>query len=193
MLHNNGLEAKNEDLKRNKILRPKQPINEFIQNSLDIVTMMSIDDKEQRLFCYPKDLITPSEKLDGWQWLQRNSRKSSIIEANSVFYTLSEKVTADLHVKAKELCGAKKSSFQDIVQFDHWKKLKTEVFQLHKHATHVTCSCPIGLSKRFCKHSVGLMIKLKMLNVPLELIEMPLTQRLKRGRPKKSKGGLYRD
>ena len=42
--HNNGLEGRNRDIKNNKVLRPRQPMGDFIKNAFDIVKIMSIDD-----------------------------------------------------------------------------------------------------------------------------------------------------
>ena len=57
--HNNGLESKNGDLKRTKIIRPKQKIGTFYNNCKSIVYQESkLNDKEWRLFCDPRDLIT---------------------------------------------------------------------------------------------------------------------------------------
>ena len=47
--HNNGLEAKNNDLKKTKILRPKQKIGTFYNNCKNIVYQESkLNDKEWR-------------------------------------------------------------------------------------------------------------------------------------------------
>ena len=72
--HNNGLEAKNLDLKRTKVLRPKQPLGDFFKNAEEIVYGMSIKDDE-RLFCDSKLLISRPEITAGWHWLQIHQKR----------------------------------------------------------------------------------------------------------------------
>ena len=149
------------------MLRQKQPFNDFFNNALDKGKMMSIDEREEWLVCDWKNLIAPSENHHGWHLPQRNSKKSSMTEANTYYYTLSEKISAELlSVKAIELCS-KNYIRCDILNFDDWKRQKTEFFRLQDNGTYITCSCSITLLQKFCKHSVGLMIKLKILNVPI--------------------------
>ena len=72
--HNNGLEAKNLDIKRTKVLRPKQPLGDFFKNAEDIVYGMSIKE-DGRLFCHQNELISKPEITAGWQWFQKNQEK----------------------------------------------------------------------------------------------------------------------
>ena len=44
--------------------------------------------------------------------------------------------------------------------------------------------------KKFCKHVVGLMRKEKIIDVLENIIALPLSAKVKRGRPKKSRGAL---
>ena len=88
--HNNGLEAKNRDIKKNKTLRPKQRLGDFFLNAFDIVKQMSINDKAERIFSNPLELITPTEMNDGWQWLLRHKEKSDIVQIKDRYYVKSE-------------------------------------------------------------------------------------------------------
>ena len=71
--HNNGLEAKNLDIKRTKVLRPKQPLGDFFKNAEDIVYGMSLKE-DDRLFCDESLLISHSDITSGWQWFQKHNR-----------------------------------------------------------------------------------------------------------------------
>ena len=62
--HNNGLEAKNLDIKRTK---------DFFKNSEDIVYGMSLKE-DDRLFCDESLLISHSDITSGWQWFQKHNR-----------------------------------------------------------------------------------------------------------------------
>ena len=77
MDHNNGLEAKNGDLKKTKVLRNKQPIGTFYKNCKEIVYKESkLNDKDNRLICDPMDLITLNNQTEGWKWLQTKKLKT---------------------------------------------------------------------------------------------------------------------
>ena len=69
--HNYGLEAKNRDIKQNKKLRHKQRLGDFFVNVFDIVKQMSINDRAERIDSEPTELITPTQLIEGWQWLLR--------------------------------------------------------------------------------------------------------------------------
>ena len=188
--HNNGLEAKNLDIKRTKVLRPKQPLGDFFKNAEDIVYGMSIKEDE-RLFCHQNELISKPEITTGWQWLQSNQKKSDIVEIRGKFYVKSSKAAfqEDLSMKAKELIRAKRINFAEKT-FDDWNKIKGEVFELEKKSEIVTCTCPLGMQHRFCKHKVGLMIKHKIITIPESVMVLPIGAKNKRGRPRKIGGAL---
>ena len=92
-------------------------------------------------------------------------------------------------MKAKELIRAKRINFAEKT-FDDWKKIKGEVFELEKKFEIVTCTCPLGMQHRFCKHKVGLMIKHKIISIPESLMVLPIGAKIKRGRPRKIGGAL---
>ena len=54
------------------------------------------------------------------------------------------------------------------------------------------CSYPVMLKKGQCKHSLGLKILERGIEVPLEAKTIPLGQKRKRGRAAKARGALQR-
>ena len=74
--------------------------------------------------------------------------------------------------------------------FDDWSKIKEEVFELEKKSEIVTCTCPLSMQHRFCKHKVGLMIKHIIISIPESLMALPIGAKNKRGRPRKIGGAL---
>ena len=54
-------------------------------------------------------------------------------------------------------------------EFDEWKKTKTTVYEILDDGDFFTCSCPNGLKKYFCKHSIGMAIKFKAYAIPTQL------------------------
>ena len=189
--HNNGLEAKNRDIKQNKTLRPKQRLGDFFVNAFDIVKQMSIDDEAERIYSKPTELITPTQLNEGWQWLLRHQEKADIVQIKDGWYVLSESYegSESLVDKAKELIRSKRNSYKDLT-FDQYAKLKASVYELKKEDVEVSCNCPVGIKKNFCKHVVGMMIKEKLITVPENILALPLAAKVKRGRPKKSRGAL---
>ena len=88
--HNNGLEAKNNDLKKTKLIRTKQKVGAFYNNCKIIVYKESkLNDKEVRLWCDPMDLITLNDQKEGWKWLQQKKKSSYIVMIKDKYYVLS--------------------------------------------------------------------------------------------------------
>ena len=113
------------------MLRPKQRLGDFFLNAFDFVKQMSINDKAERIFTNPKELITPTEINDGWQWLLRYKEKSVIIQIEDYYYMKSEKKGIDRLVdKAREF-KRKQNNFKDFT-FDEHAKLKSTVHELTK-------------------------------------------------------------
>ena len=147
--------------------------------------------EDDRLFCDESLLISHSDITSGWQWLQKHLKKSDIIDIKGKFYVKSSKAAAhdDLPMKAKELIRSKWNNFEGRT-FNGWKAMKSEVFELERKGDSISCTCPLGLKHKFCKHRGGLMIKLKIISVPENLMILPIGKKNKRGRPKKIGGAL---
>ena len=60
-----------------------------------------------------------------------------------------------------------------------------------EHGDFFLCSCPSGSKKYFCKHNLGLAIKLKHLEIPASAKSVPLNEKRSRGRPAKNKGWWF--
>ena len=91
--------------------------------------------------------------------MQIYQKKGDIIEIN---VKSSEASDDDLATKSKELIRAKRNNFADKT-FDEWMKIRATVYELEVKNGTLSCSCPLGMKHNFCKHKVGLMIKLKMI------------------------------
>ena len=72
--------------------------------------------------------------------------------------------------------------------FDEWKETRASLYELTEDGDFFLCSCPSGSKKYFCKHSIGLAIKLKHLEIPASAKSVPLNEKRTRGRPAKIKG-----
>lgn len=53
-----------------------------------------------------------------------------------------------------------------------------------------TCTCPAFFKDFICKHIVGISMRLKCIDVPVEAKQIPIGSTRKRGRPSKAKRAL---
>ena len=67
-------------------------------------------------------------------------------------------------------------------------KTRASLYELTEDGDFFLCSCPSGSKKYFCKHSIGLAIKFKHLEIPDSAKSVPLNEKRSRGRPAKNKG-----
>ena len=77
--------------------------------------------------------------------------------------------------------------------FENWKRVKSVLYELIEDGDFFKCSCPYGVKKYFCKHAIGLSIKLKNFQSPDNAKSVPLAEKRKRGRPVKNKGWWSRE
>ena len=186
--HNNGIEGTNDDIKKRKTIRDKQPLGAFLQNALDIVEGWSKKD-DSRLYCRKANLISLKHQTDGFQWLMQNQKSSSILKYRGNFYVLGSKALPNLDIKdALKVFIEKKVTLAYDDGFDEWKRMKSSVYELIDDGEFFKCNCPAGMKKYFCKHYIGLSVKFKNYKIPDTAKSVPLAQKRTRGRPAKNKG-----
>ena len=147
--HNNGLEGTNNDLKKTKILRPKQKMGPFFENACTIVKQMS-QKNDDNLYKEPIQLIYLKEQTAGWQWLRRHQNSADILEIRNKYYIKSESAPDNLQLKeqAKLYIRAKRNNF-DNLSFDEWSSLRNTVYELSLNAGKSSCNCALGI-KALC-------------------------------------------
>ena len=184
--HNNGLEATNKDIKKTKILRDKQKLGAFLTNALSICESWSLKD-DSRLYCNKNNLVSLDEQTKGYQFLMKNQNKIKYLRGK--YFVLSEKASAtdDIKTELKKYLNR----FDDT--FENWKRVKSVLYELTEDGDFFKCSCPYGMKKYFCKHAIGLSIKLKNFQIPDNAKSVPLAEKRKRGRPVKNKGWWSRE
>ena len=168
------------------VLRDKQKLGSFLANALSIVEGWSIKD-DSRLYCSLADLVTLEEKTKGYRFLKKNQGKIKLLRGK--YYVLGEKASATEDLKETMKTYMKK--FDE--GFENWKNLKDTIYELKDDGDFFKCSCPYGLKRYFCKHNIGLSIKLKNYKVPDNAISVPLDEKRRRGRPAKNKGWWSRE
>ena len=142
-----------------------------------------------RLNCSKADLIDLKIKTEGFQWMMENQNGEDILKVKDKIYILSSKSKKsgdNLKERVKEYISKFKK--KNTEGFEHFKNLKTSVYEIEEDGDFYKCSCPIGLKKYFCKHNIGLAIKFKNLQIPETAMSVPLAEKRTRGRPKKNRG-----
>ena len=186
--HNNGIEGTNADIKKTKVLRDKQKLGAFINNAISIVEGWSKKD-DSRLYCDKSNLVSLVNQTEGFQFISRNTSKTSILKIRGKYYTLSSKAPDGSDIKEEVKKFIKYKENMDYPEgFDEWKAVKGSVYELEEDGEFFKCSCGAGQKKYFCKHNIGLSIKFKNYVIPDTAKSVPLAQKRKRGRPTKNKG-----
>ena len=116
--HNNEIEGTNSDIKKTKVLRDKQKLGAFIQNAISNVQDWSKKDDLLR----KAELLTLQNQTDGFQFMSKNTDKSSIVKVKEKFYTLSNMEPEDLDLKAKlKKFLTYQKDFDHLDCFNEWK------------------------------------------------------------------------
>ena len=87
----------------------------------------------------------------------QNQKDSSVLKLRQKLYVLAT------HAKKFGIKDLVKKfiKYNDKLDYDEWKEVKSSVYELTDDGHFFVCSCPVGSKKYFCKHSVGLAIKFK--------------------------------
>lgn len=111
-------------------------------------------------------------------------------EGYTIFYVTSSTVASEISVELLtefQLLKHKQKTFDD------FKTNTYSIWSIMMKFTDLkssTCSCPCFLKQNTCKHSLGMQIRLKLVDVPPAVKSVPLGQKRKRGRPSKVKKAL---
>ena len=142
--HNNGIEGTNADIKKTKVLRDKQKLGAFINNAISIVEGWSKKD-DSRLYCDKSNLVSLVNQTEGFQFISRNTSKTSILKIRGKYYTLSSKAPDGCDIKEEVKKFIKYKENMDYPEgFDEWKAVKGSVYELEEDGEFFKCSCGAG-------------------------------------------------
>ena len=143
-------------------------------------------------------------RTDGYKWLKMNQTGVSdqiLTVKPENKYTVSEdfgmgkvdniwivnsssnKLPGSLKERAKE--RIKQRGIPDFKSFDDYMQIRTSCWIVEERDGNFHCDCPKGMKGKQCWHEVGLLYKAGRLEVTSEVRSVPITQKRKRGRPKK--------
>ena len=131
---------------------------------------------------------TPKVSLPEWtkayQWAAVEKR-TVIQETAGTFFTASSTSTQITKKRLKQYKEAKWRTFDEFIQLNNgvWK-----IF-INNDVSDSICTCPSYLKKLVCKHVLGMLIRLKKVDVPSAAKSVPFGQKRKRGRPAQAKRG----
>jgi hypothetical protein len=80
--------------------------------------------------------------------------------------------------------------------FEDYRKATTEVWKITEldpnDALSAVCTCKQGMKEYYCKHSLGIAIRLGFVEVPAAAKDIPPGEKRKRGHPKQARKALIR-
>lgn len=181
---NNGIEATNSVIKRDHTLRERLPVGPFLNNVVTLVKGWS-EKRDAGSVNATIFHITPSLTLrqwtEGYQWALSNQK---VLCRGNTFYTTSTAMKAPITTDILTEYMRQKGKWES---FDNFVKWNYGVWAINIDGS---CTCPCFSKFNTCKHYVGMLIRLKKVEVPPKAKCIPLGQKRKRGRPSKAKKAL---
>lgn len=190
---NNGVEATNSIIKSEHTLRERLPIGQFLNCSMDMVKKWSQRRDPKSVNCVFFN-ETPSISLELWtqayQWV---AQKIPVLQRDTdgrvEYFCSSSKTQTPITAKLLQDFERQEGKWKTFDNFSTWR---SKIWKIEVYPDRVVCSCPIFTKKNQCKHSIGMLIKRKEVDVPEEAKNIPLGQKRKRGRPSKAKKALLK-
>ena len=183
---NNALESFNLRLKNEETLRERMPLPRFLNQCLVSTNKWSIQyDVSSIIISQEQPTIDLSDWTDAYH----------LAKSNKIYSSKKFKNWTEFYFPAKE--SSQKCTEEEI---KHVKNKQYSSFDLFKERAfcvwiikffendwlYSTCTCPNFLKKYKCKHLIALAIRLKLVSPPDAVKQVPIGQKRKRGRPKKS-------
>lgn len=189
---NNGLEATNAVIKKENTLRERLPVGQFLTCAANMMRRWSQQRDPHCVNCtHFADTASISLPLwtSAYQWATANAPVLHRTTSNSVqYFVTSSQTSTPITTKLLSQFQRREGKWST---FDEFKKWRNEIWEIQVFAEKkATCTCPLFLKGRMCKHSIGMLIRQKELDPPSEARNIRLGQKRKRGRPSKAKKAL---
>lgn len=196
---NNGLEATIGTLKNEGTMRERLPVEQFLSLlEHSILRKWSLERDPQnpnfKPFCMKPEYDTQIW-TDANNWAKLNMKILSKNEENISQYYFSSSMARLSNIDiSPEIINAHEAAHLQWTSFDRYKSEFCNRFWVVTvvmvDEVRASCTCPVYLKKYACKHSLGMLIRLRKVKVPLEVLNIPLGEKRKRGRPSKAKKAL---
>lgn len=175
---NNALESWNRVIKDENTLRERLPISHFLQHLFNYVSTWSNHYVSSIKIFHTEPEITLQLWTAGYQWAKANHNIFSSTTGDRTVYSIMQ--------------AERNSNFETFDQFKemYFTNWLTKLPIEKEKWKDGTCDCPSFLKQLFCKHIVGIAIRLKHAVPPPEAKTIPIGNKRKRGRPVKAKKAL---
>lgn len=193
---NNGLEATNSWVKRNHTLRERLPVGQFVNSITDLVRQWSERRDPTSANCVQfAEVVTVPLKVwtSAYSWatenkdvLQRPHSTPGCTEYLLPSSTMKNKLTTKV-LQQYEKKHLKWKSFDEFKEYNYgiWNVVVNP-----SDLAACSCTCPNFQKHSQCKHTVGMQIRLKLVQVPPAAKNFRLGCKRKRGRPALAKQAL---
>jgi hypothetical protein len=192
---NNALEATNRTIKENSTFRNRLQLSVFLYTATKIVHNWSYDRDEKNINVrkFSTEAVISFELwTKSYEWAKQNRDIIGVNDKDNkkIFYYIS--CNDDEKVDEHQISKYNSCNFDSFSQFkDYFKICKIEASNFLSWKTS-KCNCRNYLKNYICKHVVGIGIRLKQCKPPIEVKNIQLGQKPKRGRPAKSKKALLK-
>lgn len=190
---NNCLESFNRVIKDEETLRERLPLSQFKILALESVEKWS---KE-----YERNLkvisFQPSITLEVWtkayQWAKSDKQVLQEKEIDGFSFCMPSHDSKSVSLQEMETMKLMRYNTFDQFKDRAFRGWFVEVPNEIENWRQGICNCPTFFKKFICKHLLGIAIRLKLCKPPLAAKAVPIGQKRKRGRPKKSTKALIID
>ena len=185
------MEGTNAIIKKEHTLRERLPVGQFVNVTESMVRQWSKRRDPRSINCvFFSDTRSISLKLwtAAYQWV---AQKTAVLQRSAddctQYFTFSSQTETEITPKIVKKYESEEGKWKTFEGFCDWRM---RIWKIEVSSNYVAYTCPYLLKKNECKHSVGIRIKRKEVEVPVEAKNIPLGKKRKRGRPSKSKKAL---
>lgn len=188
---NNALESFNNVIKNEQTMRERLDISQFRDVLYKMLEQWSVE--------YTSGLnsintgapkIQLSTWTSGYNFARSNIKIKSKRDGNEITYNVP--VGDDEEIESVVEDSSAWETFKDFVNSFFMVHVSFEYPMTHENWMFGSCDCVNGQKKYLCEHIIGIALRLKLAEAPVEAKTLPLGQKRKRGRPSKAKTALER-
>ncbi|XP_043197811.1 uncharacterized protein LOC122368178 isoform X2 [Amphibalanus amphitrite] len=184
---NNGLEAFNNVIK-SYTCRERLPVGQFLSTCDHMIKEWSLDTTDRRPF-HEEPSVSTRHYRDAWMYMQEGKEPLYLDDGRTMFLPAGSKkgLTVEelsAYIQAMDSC----ESFEQYAEqrFAVWAVKAGENGQM------ATCSCPVGMKQRVCKHAITVGVWKGTITIPDVAKHAVIGQKRKRGRPTATRPALVR-
>lgn len=179
---NNALESFNRVIKDQNTLRERHPLSRFLVIATEMINNWSNQFTEEAFATTPVPQL--SDWTAGYQWAKLNKNVQIVQSAEAdITYQVT---TSDSREAAKEKIWKTFDDYKNVF-FSSWNVTMPKE---QSEWINGKCDCPQFSRKYICKHLLGIAIRLKYVEPPIEAKALQIGQKRKRGRPSKARAAL---